>query len=396
MDGLVNPIPITSTDDLAALCVRLAEHAVITVDTEFMRDRTYWPKLCLIQVASEAEAHAIDPLAEGLDLTPFFTLMRNPDVLKVFHAARQDLEIFHNLMDGAVPGPLFDTQVAAMVCGFGEQVGYETLVNKLAKASVDKTQRFTDWARRPLTEKQITYALADVTHLRVVFRKLFERLQHSGRGPWLNEEMEVLGNPATYCIDPEAMYLKVKGRTRSGRFLAVLQGLAAWRERAAQERDLPRQRILKDEALLEIAAQPPGSIAELANLRGVPKGVAEGKLGPSIIEAVAAALALPSEQWPQAPERVRGAGPPGPVADLLRVLLKACCEEADVAQKLVASSADLDRLATEDHPDISALHGWRRDVFGARALELKAGHLALGIDPETGALRAITAPPTEL
>lgn len=374
-----DPSPITTTDDLAQFCAALAGATYVTVDTEFMRETTYWPKVCLIQLAGPEDARVIDPLAEGLSLEPLFTLLRNPQVLKVFHAARQDLEIFTKLM-GQVPAPLFDTQVAAMVCGFGDQVSYEQLASKLAGAQIDKSSRFTDWARRPLTEKQIRYALSDVTHLRKIYDKLSARLQKTGRADWLSEEMAVLADPATYELPPENAWRRLKPRTTKGEYLAVLQAAAAWREVEARNRDIPRQRILRDESLMEIAAHPPKSPEDLERMRGLSKGFAEGKMGQGLLAAIAAKLAAPKETWPvleREPELPRGIGP---LVELLKVLLKMKCDDHDVAQKLVASSADLDKIAADDNADIPALHGWRREVFGEDALRLKHGDLALAAE----------------
>ena len=370
---------ITTTEDLAALCRRLAAAAFITVDTEFMRETTFWPKLCLAQLAGPDEAAAIDTMAPGLDLAPLYALLSDPSVLKVFHAARQDLEIFHHL-DGRVPAPLFDSQVAAMVCGFGEQVSYEALAAKLAGARVDKSSRFTDWSHRPLSERQLEYAIGDVTHLRVIYERLSENLEQSGRAAWVAEELTALSDPAIYEQHPENAWKRIKTRSTDGRFLAVLHCIAAWRERQAQGRDLPRNRILRDEALLEIAARAPTTVAELARTRGLGKRLAEGSMGQSLIAAVEAGLAIAPEDRP----KVAKPRPPkrgiGPVIDLLKVLLKMKCEENDVAQRLIANNADLERIASEREPDVRALSGWRREIFGEEALALKAGRLALSIE----------------
>jgi ribonuclease D len=367
---------IATTTELGALCGRLAACEYITVDTEFLRDKTYWPQLCLVQLAGPDEAVAIDPLAPGMDLNPLFELMADPKVLKVFHAARQDVEIFYQLA-GRIPTPLFDTQVAAMVCGFGESAGYETLAAKLAGAHIDKSSRFTDWARRPLTDRQLQYALSDVTHLRRVYDKLARKLQKSGRSGWLAEELGVLTDPATYRLAPDEAWLRLKPRSSDPRFLAVLRELASWREVEAQRRNVPRNRILRDEALLEVAAHPPKNSADLARLRSFGKGLAEGRVGQEVLAVVERARALPAERQPHLPERPEL--PPGraPVVELLRVLLKLKCESHGVAQKLVASSGDLDLVAADDHADVPALSGWRRELFGEDALALKHGRLAL-------------------
>lgn len=367
---------ISDTAALALFCTRLAAEKFITVDTEFMRDKTYWPILCLVQVGGTEEAAAIDPLAEGIDLKPLLDLMANERVLKVFHAARQDIEIFFQL-SGTVPHPLFDTQVAAMVCGFGDSVSYETLAGKLAGARIDKSSRFTDWASRPLTDRQTEYALADVTHLRPVYEKLRANLESSGRGPWLDEEMEILTDPAIYRLDPSEAWRRFKPRSGNRRFLAVLRELAAWRETAAQQRDLPRNRIIRDESILEIAAHAPTSVAELSRSRGLGKGITEGKFGAEILAAIGRALALPESAYPELPPRHEPLPGIAPLVDLLRVLLKYRCEENGVAQKLVANSDDLEMIAADDEAPVRALTGWRHEVFGRDALDLKRGRLAL-------------------
>ncbi|AWK87293.1 ribonuclease D [Azospirillum thermophilum] len=369
---------ITTTDALEAFCRSLAGAEYITVDTEFLREKTYWPQLCLVQVGGPDRAVAIDPLAEGMDLTPLFDLMADSSILKVFHAARQDVEIFWHL-SGRIPNPLFDTQVAAMVCGFGESVGYETLVTKLAGARIDKSSRFTDWSQRPLTERQLTYALSDVTHLRPAYEKLKRRLARTGRAHWLEEEMAVLTDPATYQVDPETSWQRLKVRTNKPRFMAILRELAAWREREAQRRDLPRSRVLRDEALLEIAAHAPATVDDLARTRGMGRGVAEGRQGADILAAVQAGLDLPDSELPRVEPREEP--PPGlqPITELLRVLLKMKCDENNVAAKLVASSADLEALAADDDAPVAALHGWRRELFGEDALALKHGRIGLAV-----------------
>ena len=367
---------ITDKDALTEFCARQATAEFVTVDTEFMRDRTYWPELCLVQVAGPKEAAAIDPLAPDMDLAPLFALMANTQVLKVFHAARQDIEIFHKMM-GAVPAPLFDTQVAAMVCGFGESASYETLAGKLAGARIDKSARFTDWSHRPLTERQIQYALTDVVPLRTVYEKLQSRLKRNDRASWLEEEIRVLTDPATYTIDPRESWRRFKLRGSSRRTLALLRELAAWREVAAQQRNLPRNRILRDEQVLEIASHAPSGPADLARTRGIGKGFVDGKLGAEVLEVVKHALALPEEAHPEPPPRRELPPGIGPLVDLLRVLLKLRCEEHGVAQKLVASAEDLELIAASDQAEVPALSGWRRELFGSDALDLKHGRLAL-------------------
>jgi ribonuclease D len=367
---------ITDSAALAGFCERQKGADYITVDTEFMRERTYWPILCLVQVAGLEEAVAIDALVPGIDLQPLLALMADSAILKVFHAARQDLEIFCHL-SGVVPEPLFDTQVAAMVCGFGDSVSYETLVRKLAGTGLDKASRFTDWSHRPLTERQIKYALEDVVHLRTVYERMQQRLAKNGRATWFSEEMAALADATLYRTEPaEAWHrFRLRGRADS-RFLGVLRALAAWREAAAQQRDLPRQRILRDEALLEIAAHAPRSIETLARTRSLGKGIAEGRLGNEILQAVAAGLADPDPP-PAVAQKAQNPPGLGPLIELLRVLLKQRCEDFEVAQKLVASADDLEAIAADDQADVPALNGWRREVFGADALALKHGKLAL-------------------
>ncbi|HEY7608992.1 MAG TPA: ribonuclease D [Alphaproteobacteria bacterium] len=380
---------ISDNARLAEFCARLADEEFVAVDTEFIREKTYYPQVCLIQLAGENEARAVDALAPGLDLAPVYDLMRNSRIMKVFHAARQDIEIFMLKMD-AVPAPMFDTQVAAMVAGFGEQAGYETLVQALAPASNDKSARFTDWALRPLTEKQIAYALSDVTHLRTVYRKLKERLDRSGRQTWVESEMQTLTDPATYRADPREAWRRMRVRSPKPRFLAVLRELAAWRELAAQQRDIPRQRMLRDEAIIEIAAHVPKTADELARTRGLSDGLARGKIGAEILAAVAKGLAVPDADAPRLADRAELPRSNGAVAELLRVLLKMRAEEHNVAARLIAGGEDLDRLASEDDPDVPALKGWRREIFGEDALALKQGRLALVVKGRK--LHVVTVP----
>jgi ribonuclease D len=379
---------ITDTATLAAFCQRLSRAEFVTVDTEFMREKTYWPQLCLVQLGGPDEAAAIDPMAAGIDLAPLFELMGDKAVLKVFHAARQDIEIFLHL-SGKVPEPLFDTQVAAMVCGFGDSVSYETLASQLARARIDKSMRFTDWSRRPLTEKQLHYALSDVTHLRLAFERLRHRLERDGRAEWVAEEMAQLADPKTYIVEPEEAWRRLKSRSNSPRFLMVLKELAAWREREAREKDLPRQRLLKDDSLMEIAAQAPTSVDELAHTRGLSRNAAEGKLGAALLAAVGRALSTPEAEWPQPVERTELPRGLGPVVDLLKVLLKLKGDEHDVAQRLIASSSDLEWIAADDNADVPALHGWRRGLFGEDALKLKHGQLGLALAAHGKGLRLI-------
>ncbi len=372
------PSLITDTETLAALCGRLRTEPFVTVDTEFMRERTYYPELCVVQLGGEHENAVIDTMADGLDLQPLAALMRDEAVLKVFHAARQDIEIFLELF-GAVPKPLFDTQVAAMVAGFGDQVGYDALVSALTGGQIDKAHRFSDWSARPLSPAQVTYAAADVTHLHTAYQRLRERLERDGRSEWVFEEMEVLTRPETYRADPETMWERLRPRTGNRRMLGVLRAVAAWREREAQRVNIPRQRLLRDESLLEVAATAPATAEALARCRGITRGFAEGRSGVGLLAAIAAAASLPEDALPDAPRGREGPRPSPALVSLLKVLLAAKCEEHDVAPKLVASSDDIDRLSVEDHPDVPALSGWRRRVFGEDALSLKGGKVALGV-----------------
>ena len=365
---------ITDNDTLAAFCRRMHGERFVTIDTEFMRDRTYYPKLCLVQVAGEQEAVAIDPLAPGLDLGPLLAVLADESVLKVMHAARQDLESFHNL--GRLPAPFFDTQVAAMVCGFGEEVAYDTLVSKLAGAHLDKSSRFTDWSRRPLSEAQIRYALGDVTHLRVIYAKLAERIEKAGRMAWVAEELQALLDPALYAQLPEEAWRRLKMRTRDARFVAIVQALAAWREREAQRRDLPRARILRDDLLMEVAANRPQSVDDL---RALDRVNLDRESVAGVVAAVRSAVALPKSALPAVPEPVVLPRGIGPTVDLLRVLLKYRSEESGVAQRLLANTAELEAIAVDDEAEVPALHGWRREIFGEDALALKAGRIALAV-----------------
>lgn len=367
---------IAETAALAEFCRRQRQADFIAIDTEFMRDRTYWPQLCLVQIAGPDEAAAIDSLAPGIDLTPLTELLAEPKLVKVFHAARQDVEIFFHLT-GRIPAPLVDTQVAAMVCGFGNSVSYETLAGKLTGARIDKSSRFTDWAQRPLTDRQLLYALADVTHLRPAYEHLKRRLDKTGRSGWVAEEMAVLTNPATYDLDPQEAWRRIKFRNDKPRAFAVLREVAAWREEEARRRDLPRGRIVKDETLAEIAAHAPTDIEHLSRCRGFSRSQAESKQGAAILAAVGRALALPIEECPVPPPRRDLPAGLGPITDLLRVLLKLRSENHDVAPKLLASADDLELIAADDEADVPALSGWRREIFGADALALKHGRLAL-------------------
>jgi ribonuclease D len=378
-DEFPAPTLITDSDALAALCRRLGEEKFVTVDTEFMRERTFWPELCVVQLAGAHEVAVVDAMAEGIDLAPLGTLLAKRDVMKVFHAARQDIEIFV-LRYGDTPRPLFDTQVAAMVAGFGDQVGYDALVASLTGGQIDKAHRFSDWSRRPLSPAQIAYAAADVTWLRRVYEKLHEKLERDGRLDWVAEELAELADPATYTPDPERIWERLRPRTNNRRLLGVLRAVAAWREREAQRSNVPRGRMLKDEALLEIAATAPADPEALGRVRGITRGFAEGKTGASLLAAIAEARALPDEALPEVAARPEGSRPSPALVSLLKVLLAANCEQHHVAPKLVASSDDIDRLATEDAPDVPAAHGWRAEIFGRDAAALKAGKIALGVE----------------
>ncbi|MSP05529.1 MAG: ribonuclease D [Acetobacteraceae bacterium] len=372
------PVLITTTEALEALCTLLRREKFVTVDTEFMREKTYWPELCVVQLAGTEDVAVVDALAPGLDLAPLGALLADPGVVKVFHAARQDNEIFV-LKFGAVPAPLFDTQVAAMVAGFGDQVGYDALVASLAGGSIDKAHRFSDWAARPLSPAQVTYAAGDVTWLRIVYEKLKARLEREGRLEWVAEEMAALTETATYRADPEVMWERLKPRTTNRRFLGVLRAIAAWREREAQRVNIPRGRLVKDEALLELAAIAPTTPEALGRARGISRGFADGKAGISLMAAVQAAKDLPEKELPDVPRGRDGPRPSPALVSLLKVLLAEGADQHHVAARLVASSDDIDRLASEDAPDVPALHGWRRDVFGNDALALKEGRVALGV-----------------
>ena len=375
---------ITTTDDLAAFCAAAAAHPYVTVDTEFLRERTYYSKLCLIQLAypgdGSDDAVLVDPLADGLSLEPLYDLFRDHGVVKVFHAARQDLEIFY-VDAGLIPEPLFDTQVAAMVCGFGEQAGYETLVRKIENASLDKSSRFTDWSRRPLSDAQKTYALADVTHLRGIYEHLKAELEASGRAKWVAEEMAVLKDPATYRVDPEEAWMRVKTRTNSARFLGIVRELAKFREAYAQSRDVPRSRVFKDDALVELASTKPQNHQDLGRSRLLLREARKGEIADGILAAIKAGVEADPNSLPR-PDKSRDRLQVNPaLADMLRVLLKAKAEGEGVAQKLIATSADLDAIAGGER-DLPALKGWRKEVFGSDALALCNGEVGLAVRGE--------------
>jgi len=370
-------MPISTTTELASFCDQLRGRPFVAVDTEFMRESTYWPKLCLIQAAVEGVEAVIDPLAPDLDLAPFLEIMRDETIEKVFHAARQDVEILFNL--GAMPRPLFDTQVAGMAAGFPEQVAYDVLARQMLGVDLDKSSRFTDWSRRPLSEAQLAYALADVTHLATLYPLLRERLEQAGRLAWVRDEMAALIDPALYDTEPENAWRRLKPRRHSGKYLAVMRSLAAWRERTAQMRDQPRGRVLKDDAIDELATQAPLDAEALGRLRSLPKGFAGSKFAPEVLEAVRAGLANVEHQSSEPKRPARNASAPtGALVELLKVLLKARAEDSHVASKLIATVADLEKIAADE--DTPALEGWRREAFGEDALRLKRGELALMLD----------------
>ena len=367
---------ITTSAALADFCKSLSHADYLTVDTEFMREGTFWPRLCLLQVGGPDDAMAIDPLAENIDLAPLFALLADTSIIKVMHAARQDMEIFFH-MTGELPLPLFDTQVAAMVCGFGDQVGYEALIAKLTGVRLDKSSRFTDWAHRPLSDEQLNYALGDVIHLRPAYEALRDRVEEAGRLHWIEEEIALLTDPAIYRFVPAEAWRRLKPRRNEPRYLAVLQAVAAWREREAMERDLPRNRIVRDDILLQIAARPPTDAKSLDRVRGLSRGFSNSRHGAGLLDAVAKGMAVPREAAPTAPPKRELPAGIGPLTDLLKVLLKHKCEEYQVAQRLVANVSDLEQIAADDDADVVALTGWRRELFGADALRLKHGQVAL-------------------
>ena len=381
---------ITTTDALAAFCAEAAKRAYVTVDTEFLRERTYYSKLCLVQLAYQDDAGAdaciVDPLADGLSLAPLYDLFADAGVVKVFHAARQDLEIFF-VDKGIIPAPLFDTQVAAMVCGFGEQAGYETLVRKICKSDLDKSSRFTDWSRRPLTDAQANYAVGDVTFLRDIYEYLSDRLAKSGRTKWVAEEMAVLNDPATYQADPDEAWRRVKTRTNSGRFLGIVRELARFRETYAQERNIPRSRVYKDDALVEIASTKPQSEQDLGRSRLLLREARRGDIAAGILAAIKAGLAVPNDQLPKVDQKNVKLQVNPALADLLRVLLKSKSDNEDVAAKLISTTDELDALAAGER-DMKALRGWRKEVFGDDALLLCDGKVGLAVQGQ----KVVTVP----
>ena len=369
---------VETTQDLQILVAELSGASYLALDTEFLRDQTYYPKLCLIQAAAPGVEGIIDPLAPGIDLAPFYDLLKRPDIIKVLHAARQDIEIFF-LQGGVLPEPLFDTQIAAMVAGFGDAASYETLARKLARVEIDKSARFTDWSHRPLSKRQLEYALADVTHLRVIYEKLKAQLEKTGRAGWVEEEIAALRDPALYRLDPENAWRRLKPRTSNKRFLAVLAQVAAWREREAQARDIPRGRVLKDEALTEIAAHPPESAEALERIRAVPKGFANSRFAKPLMEAIEAGKNGPPPETGEPPARRKREPSPAAI-DLLKTLLRLKAEAAGVAARLIANADDIEKLAAHEDDGVAALQGWRGQLFGNDAKLLRDGNLAIALE----------------
>jgi ribonuclease D len=369
---------LNTTEALARACDRLSAHSFVTVDTEFLRETTYYPKLCLIQMAGPEDAILVDPLAPELSLDPFVALVADKRVVKVFHSARQDLEIIWNL-GKLLPEPLFDTQVAAMVCGYGDSVSYEQLAHDLAQARIDKSSRFTDWSRRPLTEAQLAYALSDVTHLVKIYERLSAQLEANGRTAWLAEEMAILASPETYRLDPETAWRRLAGRVRKSREIGVLMEVAAWREREAQGRDIPRGRVMKDDGIVDIAISAPRTAEALGRLRSIPNGFERSRSAADILAAVERGLTKDPATIP-VPERTRYRANTAAVVDLLKVLLKAVAEAEGVAPKIIATVDDLEAVAARDNADVAPMRGWRRQLFGERALALKRGELGLSIE----------------
>jgi ribonuclease D len=369
---------VSTTEELAGICARMARHPFVTVDTEFLRESTYYPLLCVAQIASPDEVAVIDTRAPGIDLAPLFALLTDASVLKVFHAARQDIEIVWNMAQ-AIPHPIFDSQVAAMVLGYGDSISYDQLVQRITGDTLDKSHRFTDWARRPLSDAQLQYAASDVTHLRDIYRKLSADLDKQGRSAWVEEEMSILTSEETYRMDPARAWERLRTRVRKPKELAVLMEVAAWREREAQSRDVPRSRVLKDDAVGDIAVQAPTSLDRLGHLRSLPKGFEKSRWGEQIIEAVKRGLDIDPKSLPRF-ERFKPAANGAATVELLKVLLRMTSERHGVAAKIIATVDDLDRIAADDNADVAAMHGWRRELFGEKALALKHGQLALAVE----------------
>ena len=367
---------ITTNSELNQACAQFLTSRYVTIDTEFLREKTFWPKLCLIQIAMPGFEALIDPLAEGIDISGFFEILKNPNILKVMHGCRQDIEIFHKEA-GVIPSPMMDTQVMAMVCGYGDSISYEALVRRIAQVTIDKGSRFTDWSLRPLNNDQLTYAIADVTFLRDIFENLENDLKKTGRLAWLSEEMDILTNPETYNQSPENAWKRLKYQDKRPHIMGVVIELAKWREIQAQTRDLPRNRILKDDAIREIALQNPKKPEDFDKMRSVPSGFISSQNAAGLMEAIEAGRKLTKKDLPPPPPVVDNRPGIGPLVDLLKVLLKYCCEENQVAPKLIANVADLERIASDDNPDVKCMEGWRKDVFGAAAMDLKNGRLAL-------------------
>ncbi|HTQ12628.1 MAG TPA: ribonuclease D [Rhizomicrobium sp.] len=370
---------VDTAEALHAFLRQLEGAPYLTLDTEFMRDQTYWPKLCLMQVASPRTAAIVDPLADGMDLAPLYDLLKSRDIVKVFHAARQDIEIFWH-QGGIIPDPLFDTQIAAMVCGFGDSASYETLARKLAHAEIDKSSRFTDWSRRPLSQKQLDYALGDVTHLRTIYERLSAELKRTGRAAWVAEEIEALKREDLYELDPANAWKRLKPRTNSRKFLAMLAAVAAWREQEAQSRDIPRGRVLKDEALTEIASHPPDTADGLDRIRAVPKGFAASRMGRGLMDAIERGRTAPAPKGLEFDRPKRKKDPSQSSVDLLKTLLRLRSEEAGVAPRLIANADDIERIAAFEDEAVPALHGWRAEVFGNDAKLLRSGKLAIALE----------------
>lgn len=371
---------IEDQSDVDGLCKDLARYPFITLDTEFLRERTYYPKLCLLQVGTpDKNAAAIDPLSGHLDLSPLFDILFNKNILKVLHAGRQDLEIFYRLT-GRVPEPMFDTQIAAMVCGYGDSVGYENLVRNITGATLDKSVQFTDWSKRPLSERQIDYALGDVIHLVDVYHHLSRELEQRGRISWVMEEEEAMANPATYANNPYEAWKRIKLRSPKPKTLAVLRELAAWREEQAQKKDIPRTWLLRDETLADMAAQTPKTVDQLKKIRGISNDQAQGSLGKAVLALIDDALSSDKNTWPSLTPRKIVPPQAQATVEILKMLLRIQCMQHDVAAKLVADTEDLEAIALEDSPDVAALKGWRFEVFGRDALDLKAGKTAIGLE----------------
>ena len=371
---------LTTTEQLARACSTFAASSYVTVDTEFLRESTFWPELCLIQMASPDAAVIVDPLAPGLDLKPFFELMANTGVVKVFHAARQDIEIVYNL-GGLIPHPVFDTQVGAMVCGYGDSISYDQLVFRITSEHIDKSSRFTDWKRRPLSQKQLEYALSDVTHLRQVYQSIKANLEEQGRSNWVSEEMEILTSPVTYDMPPENAWQRLKLRVRKPRDFALLKALAEWRENMARSFNVPRGRVVKDEAIYEICSHPPTNMNELMALRGVSRGFDRGRYGNELLAVVRKVMEQPKSELPHVPPpSQRTYEGSGATTEMLKVLLKLIVEKHGVAAKIIGTVEDMEKIAADDDADVPALKGWRRELFGEAALNLKNGRIALGCD----------------